>query len=144
MVSASIYAACRVRGAPRTLDEISAATGIRKKEIGRAYRLIRRELRLEIPLSEPCRYIPKIAAALNISGRAQEKAVRLLKMAGEDDLISGRAPTGVAAAAVYIASAMNGERRTQKEVADVARVTEVTVRNRYRELKKELGLKMAL
>jgi transcription initiation factor TFIIB len=67
-----------------------------------------------------------------------------LKKAINKGLISGRGPTGVAAAAVYIASAMYGERRTQKEVADVAGVTEVTIRNRYRELKKELGLKVTL
>jgi transcription initiation factor TFIIB len=51
---------------------------------------------------------------------------------------------GVAAAAVYIASVSTGERRTQKEVADVAGVTEVTIRNRYRELKKALGLDIAI
>jgi len=59
-------------------------------------------------------------------------------------LISGRGPTGVAAAAVYIAAALKGERRTQKEVAEVAGVTEVTIRNRYRELKKELKLPVNL
>ena len=67
-----------------------------------------------------------------------------MKKAVKKGLISGRGPTGVAAAAVYIASAIYGERRTQKEVADVAGVTEVTIRNRYRELKKELKIKVEL
>ncbi|MEM4272444.1 MAG: hypothetical protein QXH30_02545, partial [Candidatus Bilamarchaeaceae archaeon] len=74
----------------------------------------------------------------------QKKAVQLIRKAVKRGLISGRGPTGVAAAALYIASAIVGEKRTQKEVADVAGVTEVTIRNRYRELKKELGLKINL
>ena len=144
VVSAVIYATCRLHGIPRTLDEISKVSGIEKKEIGRAYRFVRRELDLEVPLTDPSQYVPKFTAALKLSGKVQEKAIQLLKKAVSKGLISGRGPTGVAAAAVYIASAMFGERRTQKEVADVAGVTEVTIRNRYRELKKELGLKVAL
>ncbi|MBM3229308.1 transcription initiation factor IIB [Candidatus Parvarchaeota archaeon] len=144
VVSAVIYATCRVQGVPRTLDEISRVSGIEKKEIGRAYRFVRRELDIEVPLTDPSQYVPKFTAALKLSGQVQEKAIQLLKKAVGKGLISGRGPTGVAAAAVYIASAMYSERRTQKEVADVAGVTEVTIRNRYRELKKELGLKVAL
>ena len=144
VVSAVIYATCRMQGIPRTLDEISRVSGIEKKEIGRAYRFVRRELDINVPLTDPAQYVPKFVAALKLSGGAQERAIGLLKKAIAKGLISGRGPTGVAAAAVYIASAMSGERRTQKEVADVAGVTEVTIRNRYRELKKELGLKVAL
>ncbi len=144
VVSAVIYAICRMHGIPRTLDEIARVSGIEKKEIGRAYRFVRRELDIDVPLTDPAQYVPKFTAALKLSGQVQEKAIQLLKKAISKGLISGRGPTGVAAAAVYIASAIYGERRTQKEVADVAGVTEVTIRNRYRELKKELGLKVAL
>ncbi|MEM2963022.1 MAG: transcription initiation factor IIB [Candidatus Anstonellales archaeon] len=144
VVSAVIYATCRLHGIPRTLDEIAKVSGIEKKEIGRAYRFVRRELELKVPLTDPSQYVPKFTAALKLSGQVQEKAIQLLKKSIKKGLISGRGPTGVAAAAVYIASAIYGERRTQKEVADVAGVTEVTIRNRYRELKKELGLKVAL
>ncbi|MFH0817408.1 MAG: transcription initiation factor IIB [Candidatus Micrarchaeota archaeon] len=144
VVSAVIYAICREYGIPRTLDEISETSGVEKKEIGRTYRFISRELELKVPLTDPTHYIPRFSSALKLSGKVQEKAIELLKKAIVKGLISGRGPTGVAAAAVYIASAVEGERRTQKEVADVAGVTEVTIRNRYRELKKELNLKIAL
>jgi len=144
VVAAVLYAVCRDYGIPRTLDEISELSGIEKKEIGRTYRFISHELGLRVPLIDPTHYIPRFATALKLSGGVQEKAIELLKKSISKGLISGRGPIGVAAAAVYIASAMVGERRTQKEVADVAGVTEVTIRNRYRELKKELGLKIAL
>jgi transcription initiation factor TFIIB len=143
-VSAVIYAICRQFGIPRTLDEIAAVAEIPKKEIGRTYRLITQELELKVPLTNPRFYITRFVTALRLSGQTQEKSVELLDQAIEKGLISGRGPMGVAAAAVYIASVLTGERRTQKEVADVAGVTEVTIRNRYRELKKALGLKVSI
>ncbi len=144
VVAGVIYAICRMNGIPRTLEEIAKASGIEKKEIGRSYRFLKSELGLDIPLSDPSTYVPKFAVALDLGPEVQKEAVNLIKKAVKKGLISGRGPTGVAAAALYIAAAMHGQKRTQKEVADVAGVTEVTIRNRYRELKKELGLKVNL
>jgi len=143
VVSAVIYTLCRQYGIPRTLDEISEVSGIPKKEIGRTYRFIKKELYVIVPLTNPIHYVPRFATELDLSGGVQEKAKTILEDAIKKGLISGRGPTGVAAAAVYIAGVIKGERRTQKEVADVAGVTEVTIRNRYRELKRELGIKIA-
>ncbi len=144
VVAAVIYAICRIHNIPRTLDEIAKSSGIEKKEIGRAYRFIKVELNVDVPLTDPSQYVPKFAVALKLGPSVQEEAVKLIKKAVKKGLISCRGPTGVAAAALYIASAEHGEKRTQKEVADVAGVTEVTIRNRYRELKKELNLKVNL
>jgi len=143
VVAAVLYTLCRQYGIPRTLDEISEASGIPKKEIGRTYRFIKKELFVKVPLTNPVHYVPRFASELGLSGEVQERAKEILDQAIKKGLISGRGPTGVAAAAVYIAGVVMGERRTQKEVADVAGVTEVTIRNRYRELKRELGIKIA-
>ena len=62
----------------------------------------------------------------------------------EKGLTSGRGPTGVAAAALYIASVLLGERKTQRDVADIAGVTEVTIRNRYKELAEKLDIEIIL
>lgn len=144
VVAAVVYTICRDYGIPRTLDEIAAISGIDRKEIGRTYRFLKKELNIKVPLSNPILYIPKFASELGLSGRVQEKAIEILRKAIKKGLVSGRGPTGVAAAAIYIASVLEGERRTQKEVADVAGVTEVTIRNRYRELKEKLGLDVAI
>jgi transcription initiation factor TFIIB len=114
VVQAVIYAACRAAGMPRTLDEIANISGLPKKEIGRAYRVISHELGLKIPLTDPISYVPRYINALKLSGEAQEKSIALLKEAMAKGLVSGRSPTGVSAAAVYIAGALAGERRTQK------------------------------
>ena len=77
----------------------------------------------------------------------QEKsrqAIEILKDAADKELTSGRGPTGVAAASIYISSILCGERRTQREVADVAGVTEVTIRNRYKELAERLDIDIIL
>jgi transcription initiation factor TFIIB len=141
VVAGALYAACRRHEIPRTLDELSEASGIEKKEVGRTYRFITRELAIRILPSNPVDYIPRFASALKLSAETQSKSVEILEMAEKADLTSGRGPTGIAAASLYVAALMNDEKRTQREVADVAGVTEVTIRNRYKELFNKLNLK---
>ncbi|MDO8741396.1 MAG: transcription initiation factor IIB [Candidatus Woesearchaeota archaeon] len=140
VVAGALYAACRRHEVPRTLDELSEASGIEKKEIGRTYRFVTRELGITILPSNPADYIPRFASALKLSPETQSKSVEILERAQKAELTSGRGPTGIAAAALYVAALMHGEKRTQREVADVAGVTEVTIRNRYKELLDELDL----
>jgi transcription initiation factor TFIIB len=144
VVAGSLYAACRSHDVPRTLDELSEASGIEKKEIGRTYRFITRELGIKIMPSNPADYIARFASSLRLSAETQSKAIEILEMAQKSELTSGRGPTGIAAAALYVAALMHGEKRTQREVADVAGVTEVTIRNRYKELLEELDLEKEL
>jgi len=140
VVAGALYAACRRHDVPRTLDELSEASGIEKKEIGRTYRFVTRELGITILPSNPADYIPRFSSALKLSPETQSHAVEILEKAQKAELTSGRGPTGIAAAALYVASLIHGEKRTQREVADVAGVTEVTIRNRYKELLEKLKL----
>lgn len=142
VVSAAVYIACRKYNVPRTLDEIAEASGLKKREIGRTYRFVTRELVIKMVPTKPEEYVPRFASALNLSGEIQSRSIEILKDAGDKELVSGRGPTGVAAAAIYIAATLAGERKTQREVAEVAGVTEVTIRNRYKELIDELGLEI--
>lgn len=140
VVAGALYAACRRHEVPRTLDELSEASGIDKKEIGRTYRFVTRELGIRILPSNPIDYISRFSASLKLTAVTQTKAVEILEKAQNSELTSGRGPTGIAAASLYVAALMNNEKRTQREVADVAGVTEVTIRNRYKELIKKLKL----
>ena len=140
VVSGALYAACRRHEVPRTLDELQEASSIDKKEIGRTYRFITRELNISILPSNPADYIARFASSLKLSADAQTKAVEILEQAQDEELTSGRGPTGIAAAALYVAALTHGEKRTQREGADVAGVTEVTIRNRYKELLDKLRL----
>ena len=140
VTAAVLYAACRQCNVPRTLEEISGIANLSKKEIGRNYRNISRKLELKLLPTTPQDYISRFCSRLKLSHNVQIKTVNILKKASGNELTSGRGPTGMAAAALYIASLLCGERRTQREVAEIAGVTEVTVRNRYKELVKKLDI----
>ena len=144
VVASSIYAACRQCDVPRTLDEIAAESNINRKEIGRNYRFLTRELNLRLMPTSPTDYISRFCSELKLSGDTQTEALAILKQADDLGALSGRGPTGMAAAAIYIASVTTMERRTQHEVADVAGVTEVTIRNRYKELVQRLGITLEI
>ncbi|GAB4327604.1 MAG: transcription initiation factor IIB [Promethearchaeota archaeon] len=134
IVAASVYAACRLTKAPRTLDEVATHCRVSKKELGRCYRLLCREVDIAVPAVSPVDFIPRLGSELNLSGRTIKRAVSILEQAVSFGIAAGKDPTGLAAASIYVAAISEGERRTQREIADVARVTEVTVRNRYKEL----------
>jgi len=140
VTAAVLYAACRQCNVPRTLEEVSTITEMKKKEIGRNYRNISRKLELKLLPTTPHDYISRFCSRLDLSNDVQIKTIEILKKASQKELTSGRGPTGLAAASLYIASVLCGERRTQREVAEVAGVTEVTIRNRYKELAKKLDI----
>lgn len=142
--AAALYAACRQCNVPRTLDEISNASSMSRKDIGRTYRYITRELGLKLMPTSPQDYIPRFCSELKLSADVQAKTLDIIKGAVDRELTSGRGPIGIAAASLYIATILCGERRTQKEVAEVASVTEVTIRNRYKELAEKLDIDVIL
>ncbi len=144
VAAAVLYAACRQCLVPRTLDEISNIAHISRREIGRIYRYVSHELGLKLLPTSPEDYISRFSSELKLSGDVQAKTLEILKEAARRELTSGRGPTGIAAASIYIASVICGERRTQREEADIAGVTEVTIRNRYKEIAEKLDIGIIL
>jgi transcription initiation factor TFIIB len=132
--AATLYAACRFTETPRTLNEIADASLVDKKDVARSYRLLLKELNIHMPVTDPKQYFEK----LGLSGSTKGIASRILNAAKEMRITSGKDPTGLAAAAGYIAGVLSGDRKTQKDIAEVAGVTEVTVRNRYKKLVESL------
>lgn len=144
VTAAAVYVACRQCGLARTLEEIAHASNINKKEVGRSYRFLIKELDYFIPPLKPSQYIAKFSNQLTMQGKVEEIAHKILKSARDLKLTSGRGPTGIAAAASYIASVLTGERKTQREIAEIAQVTEVTIRNRYKELVERLMFEVTI
>ena len=142
IAAAALYAACRGSGTPRTLREIAEASLVDKKDVARCYRLLLRELDVHMPIADPLTYVSKIAERTGISGRTQGLAIQILREARNKRAAAGKDPMGLAAAALYIACLKNNEKKTQKDIAEAAGVTEVTVRNRYKTLKKQLKLEL--
>ena len=142
--AASLYAACRLTRTPRSLKEITDASPMKPKDVSRCYRLLQQELAMNMPVDGPAKYVSKIASKAGLSQKTQNTAMQLLKEARKRWAVVGKGPTGMAAATLYIAATMNGEKITQRELAKAAEVTEVTVRNRYKDLDElfDLGLRM--
>lgn len=140
VATACLYAACRLEDIPRSLEEIEKAARVERKEIGRTYRYLSKELGLEMEPVDPKKYIPRYCSELDLSETVEAEAKRIIDVSKEAGLLSGKSPTGFAAAAIYAAALLCNEKKTQREVAEVANVTEVTIRNRYQEQIKVLGL----
>jgi transcription initiation factor TFIIB len=138
--AASIYIACRQCHLPRTLDEVSNAFELRRRDVSRTYNCMVRLLKISIPPTSPQYYIPRFCGELGLNGEVQKKVKELLIEASDKGLICGRSPVAIVGAIIYIASLLTHQKRTQAEIAGVANVTEVTIRNRYKELKDVLEL----
>jgi len=137
-VAASIHAACRLHGVPRSLKSVSEASTREHSEIARSYRLILKELKLKMPIDDPMKFVSGIASKLNIGRGTEQLAIDILRRAQEMDGLTGKGPRGMAAAALYKACVVNHEKRIQKEIAAAAGTTEVTLRNRLSGLEKTL------
>lgn len=144
MVDACIYTACRIHNVPRTLDEIAEVSKITKKKIGKYYRFLARKLNIRLKPTSPSDYIPRFASKLGLSHNAEAKAIEIVQESREKELIIGREPTGIAATALYIASILFDEKKTQRDVAEISGVTEVTIRNRYKEFCENLEFSIHL
>ncbi|MFC7139510.1 transcription initiation factor IIB family protein [Halosimplex aquaticum] len=140
VATACLYAACRQQGIPRSLEEIADVSRVDRTEIGRTYRYVSKELELEMEPVDPKQYVPRFCSELDLAEEVQTRANEIIDQTTERGLLSGKSPTGFAAAAIYAASLLCNEKKTQREVADVAQVTEVTIRNRYQEQIEVVGL----
>ena len=140
IVAGSLYAACRFTKIPRTLKEITQGSLRDRKEISRAYRLIVRNLKMKMPIDDPIDYVTKIAEKAGVSSDVEGLAIKIIRDAKKKHAAMGKEPSGLAAAALYIASKLKKENITQSHLAKAADVTEVTIRNRKKDLMKKLNL----
>ena len=142
--AAALYAAMRDTETPRTLKDIAAANNLDKKAVARDYRILLREMDLTMPVADAARNVNRIASRVGLSERVARKAIEIVRITEEKEISAGKSPMGLAAASLYLAGVIEGEVKTQKDIADAAGVTEVTVRNRYKGLRADLGSQLGL
>lgn len=140
ILAAVIYIACRELGIPRTLKDIAAASNVKRKDIARNYRMLLSELDLKVPNADPMKCITKVANKSDLSEITKRQAIGIMKEIIEKEISAGKDPMGFAATVVYISCLKTGEDRTQAQIAHAAGVTDVTLRNRFKELKNQLHL----
>ena len=135
MVGAALYIACRETGASRTLKDIAEIGNIKRKDLARIYRLVVMELDLKMPLIDPMKCVVRVANKANLSERTKRVALNIMKDVTKSGISAGKDPMGLAASVLYLACLRTDESKTQTDIAEAAGVTEVTVRNRYKNLK---------
>lgn len=135
LVAGAVYAACRIGGVPRTLDELERVTGLPRTRVGAAYRSLHRELSLAVHASHPAEYVQRFCSELALSNRVEREALSLLREFEPPGTATSVSPCGTAGAAIYLASLVCDEPRSEKAIAKVAGVSEVTLRNRFQTMR---------
>jgi len=121
-----------------TMRDIAHSTKISLRKISHCYKLIIRHLKIPVRMTSVGDYAYEIATRLQLSARNKEVMEKILEVMDSSKLFVGKAPTGIACAAIYISSLLIGEKRSQREIGEAARTTETTIRSRIRELEKYL------
>jgi len=132
IAAACLYIACRQDGVPRTFKEIVAVSAVSKKEIGRVFKLILKCHDTNVELITTGDFMSRFCGTLSLARHIQRAATCIAKKAVDVDIVPGRSPISVAAAAIYMASQASNDKRTQKEIADIAGVADVTIRQSYK------------
>ncbi|OYT27146.1 MAG: transcription initiation factor IIB [Candidatus Altiarchaeales archaeon ex4484_96] len=137
VIAAIIYLVSRKHHFPKTLKELEKVSSVNKKDIGRSYRTICRRLGMKMPVVTAADYVPRLASALEVSGKTEAKAIQLLKDARKVGITSGKVPMSMAAAAIFVAGKIIGDEKTKK-IIPVSNISETSIRNRYNEFVKKL------
>jgi transcription initiation factor TFIIB len=143
LVAASVHIACREMSTTRTLKDIAAASGIKRKHLAKAYTLLHIELDIKVPLPDQTKCIAKVANKANLSEKTKRLAIKIMdeiKRKDDDILSAGKNPMALAGTILYFSCLKTGENKTQVDMAEAAGVTEVTIRNRSRDLKDKLSI----
>lgn len=143
MAAASLYVACRVLHAPRTLDEVADGLGLDPREVRLSYKALARGLGLGLTPPRAEDYLDRVASRLRLPMKVQRRALALIRRAEEAEAFSTKSPTGTVAACIYLAALEGGHRLSQERVGEAAGVSEVTVRVRYTDIASALGLSIS-
>ena len=140
LVSASLYAACRENNLPRTLDDIANAGNIERRILSRDLRTIIKKLGLNLNQYDISSFISKISNNMNLKEKTKRDAFDILKRCEPEGIIAGKHPVAQAAASLYIACIINGEKISQKKFSKESGVSDVTIRNRVALIRKTLKI----
>ena len=134
VLAAAVYVTCREIGTPRPLNEIAKISDIKRKDIARNYRILIKELDLQVPIIDPMKCIIRVANTVEINERTKRHALKIMDEAISKEIPAGKDPMGLSGAIVYAVCKKAGQDITQADIAKAAGTTHVTIRKRFREL----------
>src|SRR5918993_2481164 len=140
LVGAALYAACRETATPKTITDIATACNITTKDIMSHYKLILKELSLQMPVLHGPDYVTLICNRLQMSEKTKREALRIFSMAQKSRISIGKNPRALAGSIIYLASQNCNEFLRQVEICQVAEISTVSLRKRCKEIKATLGI----
>ncbi len=138
VLAAAIYIAHRDLEVPKTMKDIAAASNVKRKNIARVYRQLVLDLDYKVPNPDPVKCLAKVANKSNLTEKTKRHALDIMEKVTENEISAGKDPMGLAATVLYMSCIKTGENITQKEISSAAGVTEVTLRNRFKDIKNQL------
>jgi transcription initiation factor TFIIB len=140
MLAAAVYISCRETETPRTINDIAHASNTKRKDVARCYRLLVLELGIKIPVVDPMKCVAKVANKLSINEKTKHLAMNIMEEVVNKKITAVKEPMGMAATVVYASSLKTDEKISQRDIAAASGVTEVTIRNRFKDLSRNLEL----
>ena len=140
LILASLYAACRATNTPRTLQDIARAGNIRKGDLSLSYRKLVNSLDLRLEPYDPIEFVTRVCSIIEVSEKTRRDTINIISKAKEEEIGCSNNPMSLVAGALYLASIINMEKKTQVEIAKACGMTNVTVRNVVTMLRKKLKL----
>lgn len=135
VLAAVIYIVCREIGCPKTLKDISVVSNIKRKDLAKAYRQLVRQFDFEVPYTDPYNYIARVANKANLSERTKRQAIDIMNKVTKVGISAGEDPMGLAASVLYLSCIKTGEDKKQVDISRAAGVTEITLRNRLKDIR---------
>lgn len=139
ILAACVCISCKELGILKSINEVAEAASIKRKVLAKSYRLLKFRLDIEIPLADPIKCIAKVANKAEVEERTKRKGIEIINYIVQRQISALKDPMGLAAAILYISSLRTGNYKTQHDIALAAGVTEVTLRNRYKEITEKLS-----
>jgi transcription initiation factor TFIIB len=140
IVAAAVYITCRELQIPKSLRDIAAAGNIRRKVLSRSCRILISKLDMKIPIIDPMKCIFKVANRTNLNEKTKRQAMDVMNNLTKREISAGKNPMGLAATVLYVSCLNTGVNIRQADIASAAGITEVTLRNRIKDLKDKLNL----
>jgi transcription initiation factor TFIIB len=140
LVGAALYAACRETATPKTISDVAAVCNLSSKDVMSHYKLILRELSLQMPVLHGPDYVTLLANRLNLSEKIKREALKIYSQVQQNRISIGKNPRALAGAVIYLASQNCNEFLRQVEICQIADISTVSLRKRCKEIKATLKI----
>lgn len=139
-----VYIGCKQCKTAITINDVARASKISPRRIYHSYIRITRHLDFSVQPTRISNHAVELSARLQLPAQTREVLDKIIAVIDSSKGFAGKSPAGVAAAAIYISSLLAGEKRTQREIAEVARITEPTIRSRCRDTENKFAFTLYL